>query len=220
MRKVSIGIIIIAVLLANMQMALAKDRRNTAANVDYLSPTEKEIIHEINIFRSNPAQYAKEVIEPLGSYYSGKVLHYPGDIPLRTVEGSKAHQECIRELRKASPLPLLYPNKVLTRAASDHQNDQAKTGKTGHYGSDRSDVKIRIERHGNWHKRIAENIAYGSITPRQIVVFLLIDDGVKDRGHRKKLLSKEFHKIGVAYGEHPQYKTMCVMNFAFDAYPL
>lgn len=187
---------------------------NTASSVNYLTPLEKEVIYEINLFRSNPAKYAEDYIAPLSKYYERKILHYPGDISIITNEGIKALHECVRELRTASPRAIVHPNKALSLAASDHQRDQAKTGKTGHSGSDGSNLKERIERYGEWQVRIAENIAYGNTSARQIVIFLLIDDGVKSRGHRANLLHHDYKSVGIACGQHPIYQTMCVMDFA------
>ena len=187
---------------------------NTAANVAYLSPLEKEIVFEINLFRSDPAQYAEKYIAPLAKNYNNKILSYPGDIPIKTVEGVSALNECVRELKKMKPLPLVYPDDKLTRAADDHCADQSRTGKTGHVGSDNSNLRTRIERHGKWEKQIAENIAYGNTSARQVVVFLLIDDNVRSRGHRKTFLNPNLKTVGVACGKHPEYKTMCVMDFA------
>jgi uncharacterized protein YkwD len=187
---------------------------NTAANASYLSPLEKEIIYEINLFRSNPAKYAKKYIAPLARHYKENIFYYPNDTPIRTQEGVKALQECVRDLKKATAQPILYPNEALTKAAVDHCNDQSKTGQTGHDGSDNSNIKTRIERYGKWKIRIAENIAYGNSSARQIVVFLLIDDNVKSRGHRLNLLHPDFNLVGVATGTHPVYSTICVMDFA------
>src|SRR5690606_9306056 len=124
----------------------------------------------------------EENIAPLAKHYDRRILHYPDDHPLLTNEGVSALKECVRELKKQQPLSIIYPSYGLSRAARDHVNDQSKTGKTGHAGSDGSNMRERIERYGKWQVRIAENIAYGAKTARQIVVYLLIDDGVKDRG--------------------------------------
>ena len=206
-------ILLISFLFAAVVLANDNGLR-TADNVNYLSAYEKEIIYEINLFRSNPASYSQNYIEPLSKKYKGKLLYYPNDLPLKTKEGVRALNECVRELKKAQPLPVLYPSRGLTKAAEDHVKDQSETGKTGHTGSDRSNVKTRIERYGDWHERIAENIAYGGISARQIVIYLLIDDGEYKRGHRKNFLTPEFKTVGVAVGTHPEYKTMCVMDFA------
>ncbi len=187
---------------------------NTAANANYLSPLEKEIILEINKLRSNPAQYATEYIAPLAKNFQKKMFYYPGDHPLITREGVSALNECVQVLKRQKPLPLVYPSQGLSKAAGDHVKDQSRSGQTGHRGSDRSDSKTRIERYGEWKVRIAENIAYGGKTARQIVIYLLIDDGVRDRGHRQNFLNPDFKEIGVATGTHPEYRSMSVMDFA------
>lgn len=187
---------------------------NTAINANYLSPLEKEIIYEINLFRSNPAKYAEDYIAPLAKSYQKKILKYPGDQPILTKEGVNALYECVRVLKKATPKPILYPDRSLTKSAEDHKKDQSRTGKTGHVGSDNSSLKKRIEKYGNWKVRIAENIAYGNTSARQVIIFLLIDDDVKNRGHRDNMLNPDFKVIGVSCGSHPVYNTMCVMDFA------
>lgn len=187
---------------------------NTAANVTYLNSLEKDVIYEINLFRSNPAEYSEKFIAPLKSEYRDRFLYYPGDNPLKTREGVRALNECVKELKGARPLQLVYPKKGLSKAATDHVRDQSRSGRTGHVGRDRSRVTERIERYGKWNIRIAENIAYGGFSARQIVIYLLIDDGVYDRGHRKTFLHPDFKWVGVATGSHPTYKTMCVMDFA------
>jgi len=204
---------------AHFKLVLANDPNsssilNTAANESYLSPLEKEIVFEINIFRSDPAQYAEKYIAPLAKNYQKNILQYPGDIPIKTVEGVKALNECVRELKKATPKPILYPSEGLTKAAEDHCRDQSKTGRTGHIGSDNSNLKARVDRYGKWKVRIAENIAYGNTSARQVIIFLLIDDNVKNRGHRVNMLHPDFKLVGVSTGRHPEYLTMCVMDFA------
>jgi len=190
------------------------DRLNTAENVSYLSPMEKEIVYEINLFRTNPAKYAIDYIAPLAKYYENNVLHYPDDTPIITIEGIKALEECVKELKGETPKAIMQPSLSLSMSAFDHQKDQSKTGKTGHTGNDRSGFKQRIERYGKWQVRIAENIAYGNSSARQVIIFLLIDDNVKNRGHRKNLLHPSFNTVGVSFGQHPVFKTMCVMEFA------
>jgi hypothetical protein len=187
---------------------------NTASDASYLTPLEKEIILEINKLRTNPKRYAEDYISPLAKRYDRRLLYYPGDHPLLTKEGVNALYECVRDLKRQQPLSIIYPSEGLTQAARDHVNDQSVTGRTGHQGSDRSNVRARIERYGKWEVRIAENIAYGGKTAQQIVIYLLIDDGVRDRGHRKNFLNPDFRMVGVATGSHPQYGLMSVMDFA------
>jgi uncharacterized protein YkwD len=43
-----------------------------------------------------------------------------------------------------------------------------------------------------------------------------VDDGVKDRGHRKSLLDPRFDEIGVSCGNHRVYGIMCVIDLAAE----
>lgn len=187
---------------------------NTAAGVNYLNSFEKELIFEMNKLRTDPSGYAEKYIAPLAKKFKGRILYYPGDKPLKTKEGVRALNECVRDLKRARPVKILYPNAGLTKAARDHVKDQSKTGGVGHVGSDNSNMKKRIERYGTWNYRIGENIAYGGISAKQVIIYLLIDDGVNGRGHRKNMLNPDFKITGVASGKHPGYGAMFVMDFA------
>jgi uncharacterized protein YkwD len=61
---------------------------------------------------------------------------------------------------------------------------------------------------------MAENIAYGENPAREVVLQLLIDDGVYDRGHRNNLLDPQWTVAGVACGPHRDYRQICVMDYA------
>lgn len=187
---------------------------DTTVGADYLTATEKAVIIEVNMVRTNPAAYATNFLEPLRAYYSGKLLRYPGEIALSINEGVRALNECIKVLKNARPLHPLVPKKGLTLCARDHLRDQAGTGETGHEGSDGSNTFTRMNRYGKWNTSAGENISYGNSEARKIVTTLLIDDGVPSRGHRKNLLNRSFNFIGVGVGPHKLYKSMCVIDLA------
>jgi uncharacterized protein YkwD len=62
----------------------------------------------------------------------------------------------------------------------------------GHEGSDGSTIATRVSRYGTWRGAIAESIPYGTDLAREIVIQLLVDDGVPGRGHRKNILENQF----------------------------
>lgn len=207
-------------LTAICQTAIPKPFQSVSANQDQsLKPIERELIKEVNLFRSNPAAYAQRYIAPLRTYYQGKILYLPGETPIQTHEGVKALEECVRILQKEKPRKQLNHSLTLSKAARLLQSDQENTGTTGHTDSNGAGMRKRIEQVGQWKGYIAENIAYGYSTARQFVVFLLIDDGVKNRGHRNNLLLNNVNYIGVAHGKHPIYGSMCVVDFASEIAP-
>ncbi len=68
-----------------------------------------------------------------------------------------------------------------------------------------------------WTGSIGENISYGPDDGREVVLQLIIDDGVPDRGHRANIFSPGFRLAGVVCGPHPKFRTICVIDFAGGA---
>ena len=179
----------------------------------FLSPLENAVVHELNMARTAPKDYSS-FLEQYKKYYDKKLLKLPGQTPILTNEGVGAVVEAIRFLRSVKPLPPLNPSKGMSSGARDHVTDQGPSGSTQHKGSDGSQPRDRVNRYGTWEKSIGENIAYGSDKARSIVMFLMIDDGVSSRGHRKNIFNPDFRVIGVACGHHATYRTACVITFA------
>ncbi len=187
-----------------------------ARQADYLSRLEADIVREHNLARGNPKQYAT-YLEALRDFFNGRLLQLPGEIALRTEAGVRAVDEAIRFLRRAQPIGPVTPSRGMSNGARDHVRDSGPRGRTGHVGTDGSHPWDRVNRYGSWLVTMGENIAYGSYDPsdaRQVVVQLIIDDGVRNRGHRDNIFDLELHVIGVSCGEHKTFGSMCVMVYA------
>ncbi len=172
-----------------------------------------EIHAETNLVRRDPAGYARH-LERLLPRFDGTLLRRPGRPFLRTDEGPAAVREAIAALKSRRPVPQLRWSKGLAAAAADHVGDQGPIGGLEHRGTDRSDPGRRANRHGRWMQGMAENIAYGDNPARDVVIQLLVDDGVPGRGHRNNMLDAGWGAEGVACGPHRRYQQMCVMDFA------
>ena len=194
---------------------------DTAANASYLSAVEKDVILELNKVRSNPKKYAELYLQPMLKYFKGRDYNPPGSpYIIYTYEGAAAVNECIRELSAAKSLGLLYPEKRLTLSARDHTADLGSNEKDGHVGSDGSTKDTRMKRYGTFVGKYTgggENIEYESKTGRDIVVKLLIDDGVTGRGHRKIIMDGDYTQVGVGFGTHKKWSTVTTIDFA-DGY--
>jgi uncharacterized protein YkwD len=178
------------------------------------SAFERALLAEHNAARTDPAGYATH-LEAMLPHFDGSILRRPGSrVGLQTNEGPEAVREAIRALRAQAPQPSLEWADGLWSAAGDHVRDQGPRGATGHNGSDGSSMDTRIRRYGAWNGTAAENIDYGSATARDVLISLIVDDGVPSRGHRRNIFNPNLRVMGGACGEHARYRMMCVMDYA------
>lgn len=170
------------------------------------------VIREMNLARQDPALYASYA-EELRSHYSGKCFVLPGGTRIFTKEGLRAVDEAIRFLRTTSPRQPLVLSPGMCRGAADHCADQASGG-FSHTGRDGSNPGSRMSRYGSWNSAWGENIAYGKSTARDVVLALIIDDGLPARKHRKNIFNPNFNFAGAAFGTHARFGTVCSIDFA------
>jgi uncharacterized protein YkwD len=185
-----------------------------ASALDQILTTQ--VLDEINLARTEPRTYAG-FLRTFRGRFQGKFYVLPGrTIPTRvqTSEGVKAVDEAIKFLVRQKPLRPLAWSDGLAAAAAELAKDQGRSGATGHFDRRSNGPRERIERHGKWERQIAENIGYGPEDPRGMVMQLIIDDGVPNRGHRVNTFNPSVRTAGVAWGPHPRFSTMCVIDFA------
>jgi uncharacterized protein YkwD len=185
------------------------------------------VLDEVNWARQHPdevAQYIDDAIEPLFSASHKQAFR---DMPtvraplpeehgvyVRSVEGVALVKETVKWLGKQRPLPPVMWDDTLARAADSMVRLQGPRGEIGH---DRHGVDwMRIARHEN--PRLfccGEVIAYGTPDPRDIVVDLIVDDGVPSRGHRAIIFDSTyaFNAVGISVGPHESFRSMCVIDW-------
>jgi len=178
-----------------------------------LTPLEEGIVREHNLARQDPKGYAAHV-QALRELFDGQFIRIPGQATVLTREGVEAVDEAIAFLMTIEPAPALSTSQGMSDAAADHVLDQGPAGKTGHGGSDGSRPAERVARHGSWDIIVAENLSYGPDMARHVVMGLIIDDGVPDRGHRTTIFNGALNVIGVSCGPHVTFGTMCTMDYA------
>jgi uncharacterized protein YkwD len=222
MRKVPFLLPLLALACAgcvSLDTASAQDESWSTAGLDtargapFFSTIDADVVLEINKVRSDPAHYADVYIAPMIGRFSGKGIDR-GGVTLITQEGAAAVRECVEVLRRTAPRGTLKPLAALARAAKDQVRLQGPKGQTGHSGPDGSAPDSRVRRYDPGRRFLGENIAYGSSRARDIVVDLLVDDGVPGRGHRENLLRKDFFTVGVAVGPHAKYGSLCVIDLS------
>jgi hypothetical protein len=173
-----------------------------------------DIYKELSILRENPKEFAKKLEDQFEEYKFNNARHRPGTVPVLTREGLKAVKEAYDELVLLDPLPLLELSQGLSAAALSHCNDTGPLGIVGHIGSKETTLQQRIEKNGKWTESIAEALDYGSVTGFEVILSLIVDDGLSTRPHRKALLNPNFTKVGIGAGPHSEYKTISCLLFA------
>lgn len=176
---------------------------------------EQNLITEHNRVRQNPQSY----IPILEAYLAS--MNAEGSIPngcgrnctLVTNEGKSAVEEAIQFLRKQPAVGALTLSTGAAQAAKAHAQDQSD-GTIGHTGSDGSRPAERLARFGVQNSGSGENIAYGPATAQQVMLNLIVDDGVPDRGHRTNIFSPDWSMVGAGCGPHANYGTVCVIEYA------
>jgi len=181
-----------------------------------LEALEADVLAQINYARANPRDYADRLREYRANM-EGNILYLPGhENGVITREGIGAVDEAIDFMERQVPLPPLSPGQILALAARDHADAQGMDGGVGHVSHDGASPGQRVKRRGG-DIYVGENISYGFDAANDVVMSLIVDDGVPRRGHRKSLFANEYRYAGVGCGTHPQYRVMCVVDMSGTA---
>ncbi|MCK5137259.1 MAG: CAP domain-containing protein [Bacteroidales bacterium] len=168
---------------------------NTAGEAGYMTEEEKKVILFINMARHDGSLFAETFLETY--------------MKTNDLENSRYIRSLFRDLKKLPDLLPLEPGEDLTAVAQGHAIKSGKTGHVGHIDFNKRFKPLM----GNPYQHVGENCSYGYEEAIDIVITLLIDEGIKEMGHRKNILNKSFNSVGVAIRPHKKYRVNCVMDF-------
>ena len=180
---------------------------------------EKELFHQHNELRTNPKNYLSKLRDCL-NHFKDKIYHKPNEDPIQTYEGISAVKEAIQFLKNQKPVHELTLNKDISQACRDHINDIGPKGLTNHEGSTGTNIGERIEKYCEWDGATAENLDFGFKKAENILLNMIIDDGVKERFQRINLFNPEFNIIGIAAGPHKDYGICVAIGYCKAVRPL
>lgn len=176
---------------------------------------EQAVLVEHNRIRQNPQSYIpllENYLEDMTA--DGLVIHGCGrNCVLATQEGRAAVEEAIAFLRNQPPVDPIESSTPVAQAAKALAEEQ-QNGQTGHISADGSSFLQRLEHFGVRSNGLGENISYGATSAEDVILKLLIDDGVPNRGHRTNLFTHSWEKVGAGCGTHATYRTVCIINYA------
>jgi hypothetical protein len=168
---------------------------NTATNASYMNAKEKEIIYILNLLRADPRLFASTVVR--------KYPEYSGNLNLRRTREFKS---LVRTLESMKTLPMFVPNASCYTSAECHAYS---SGQRGYVGHDRINKNCRSKKYFN-----GECCDYGHDDPLDIVMSLLIDQGVPSLGHRMICLGP-YKSMGASIQPHRTYRYNAVLDFSF-----
>ncbi|MEI6900319.1 MAG: CAP domain-containing protein [Bacteroidota bacterium] len=156
---------------------------NTADSVTYLSQSEKELYYYLNLVRIAPQKFAK--------------------LYLKDLQGSKDpyKSSLLRELRTLKPMKALSPERKLFNSAKCHAVESGKRGYTGHN-------RFKCEEYFS-----GECCSYGLGNAKEIIISLLVDQGVSSLGHRKICLDQYYSRLGASIQPHKSWGVNAVLDF-------
>ena len=172
---------------------------NTAINTSYLSSEEKNLIYYTNLLRTNPKLFAKVYVKP-----------YLDSAKFNSSNYIKSLNEYLLD---AEPMPILTPEKILYDEALKHSTNMGKAGKLGHESSDGKSFEERLSFLTDSFSLVQENCQYGFSKGLDILMDLLIDEGIEDLGHRYTLMNTRLRFIGVSIYPHKKFNVNCVIDF-------
>lgn len=164
---------------------LSKDT-NSGKNIAWMSDNEKATLYYLNMARMDPKGFCKKYITP----------------KLKLDPDNTYISSCIVYMNSIEPLGALVPEKKLFESAKCHAST---TGKIGYVGHERKDKNCKSYFWG-------ECISYGVSSGLNIVIQLLVDDGVPSLGHRYICLGT-YTEIGISQENHTAYGVNTVLDF-------
>ncbi|MEI7472038.1 MAG: CAP domain-containing protein [Chitinophagaceae bacterium] len=168
---------------------------NTAKDIKYMTAKEKEVIYILNLIRSNPSLFAKTVLAA-----------YPEKGNQPWLSALDNYKTLVDTLLVLPPLNLLKPDYRCYQSAYCHAQSCSKKGLMGH---DRKTAECEKKTYFN-----GECIDYGFQDPLDILLHLMIDEGVPSLGHRLICISS-YNGIGVSIQNHKSYTYSTVLDFTF-----
>ncbi|MEN8202713.1 MAG: CAP domain-containing protein [Bacteroidota bacterium] len=168
---------------------------HTAEGIGYLTEEEQKVVLFMNMARHDGPLFASTFLD---AYVTENM-----------VKNSSYLRSLKKDLKKTSGLVPFQVEEDLTVVARGHADVSGRTGHVGHKDFNKRFAPLR----GNPYTAWAENCSYGYKDAVEIVITLLIDEGVKGVGHRNNILNPGFNSVGVAIFPHKRYKTNCVIDF-------
>lgn len=178
--------------------------------------TVEAVVQMINQVRRDPPAFIPSLQKRLDTYKDMNYSDATGGT-FKSVDGPEAVREAIAALQSCPSLQELKVDGLMNDCAKGHCDYLSLKGSIEHIGEGGTTIGRRLDKFGIWTGKISETISVQAITPEDVLIKWLIDDGIKSRGHRKAILEPQFKKVGVGISlSHKTFKTFVVAMFAIN----
>jgi uncharacterized protein YkwD len=175
-----------------------------------------DVLKAINSVRKAPAKWADKIDKIyIKNMDKDKVTHKAWKRKFK--EGLPAMQEAVKYLKNAKPKGALTLSYGMSYAAFKHSVYLLSKKTLTHTGKGGSSMSNRLEEYGDWQTTIGENIiktTKDTRTAEHAVMEFIIDDGVKNRGHRENLFKASFKKLGVGIANSGTGEDFITLEFS------
>jgi len=144
---------------------------DSAREATYMTKREQDMIREINLVRSNPRAYIKQV-----EAYKEKVKVIPYTDPDYAKTELRAADDLIRELQLTNPMSSLQPRETLYWTTQAHGVELLTNGTPSHVSNDGLYPWDRITRDDPQLEDGNENLIGGPQEVKQSVMLLLVEN--------------------------------------------
>lgn len=182
------------------------------ARPEIKSKYEVELWTEINRARTSPKELIAR-LEATRSHYEGTTYRFPGTHTTRlTREGVAGVDIAITFLKSQSAISPIALSEGLSKSSKDFVSIAATSKQIDALENDEQG-SARFNRYGKWSGKLFQNIALGNLSPSDVVLSWIIDDGNPNRDHRASIFNQDVNFVGVSSGPHIEFGRATVACF-------
>ena len=189
------------------------DDEEEKEQIDFIA-IQRDLFIELNNLRKNPKSYIPLIELEMKSLKKSNILKKrDSNLQIQTVEGKDAYIEAINFLQNQEGVPPVKEESRLNSAALDLVKDIGTRGVVSHQDQYGQYVSERIEKYCEWDYSASEVIEVSSKNPQDILISLIVDDGLKNRPDRMTLFNPAYNYVGISCGMHSEYEIVTVIVF-------
>lgn len=169
---------------------------------------EKDLVE----VRTDPKKFAERCLDRV-KLFNDKIYSSDKDqASCRTKEGAVACENASNELKGLAPLSKLTRHKALDQYANEICKQLCQSGELTFNLSNHSEIKAKLSGLGATSGTLVCCISINSLNVNEVVLNMVIDDGLPNRKNRKDILAQDTKFVGIGYrAKHPKGQHFTVL---------